>query len=121
GRWSDASIRFGDQLFGRKHLIWGISPELPAHTLMHPFCECFCEPIREGFHQNGGVVIIRPRETLSNGLLFNPGRNHEAAKIVPTTRRQRGDEISESQIRPLATLSQLLPESIKGGKFVFAT
>ena len=71
-----------DQRIVAERLVRRIAPELLAHALVQPLGESFRQPVGQGLHQDGGVVVIGALEALGDGVLAETGGDGEAADIV---------------------------------------
>jgi hypothetical protein len=114
-RRTDALILFEDHLVGRKILIWCIAPEFLAHALVHPFREGFGQTIRQRFHENGRVIVVRILEAIGDDVFANASGDHEHADIVLHAGRDRRDEVGQRGVETALTLLQLLAQGVQRG------
>ena len=82
GRRADAGIGLGDELLLAERLVLGIAPVFAPHPLMHALGKSFGEAVGQRLHEDRGIIVVRPLETLGDGDFLDAGRDDEAADIV---------------------------------------
>ena len=113
GRRTDAAVFFRDQIFGAQRLVRLVAPEFLAHALMQALGESFRQPVGQRLDQDGGVIVVRPFETLGDLVLADAGGHRKGADIVGNARFARRDEIGERGIGAAFALGQLLTQRMQ--------
>ena len=103
----DSPVFLADQVLQIEDLVRGVAPELGADLAVQGLGQGLRQAVGQGGGEDGGVVVTVPAETLGHLDLTVPGGDGEAAQPVRRA-ADRGDEVGEGQVRPVAVAADHL-------------